>query len=256
MDNSSTCTKCSKWWARVPTQTSSSSATTSIVAPFSVETICYLVALKLRWPNRVTLLRGNHESEGITQVYGFYAEVMRKYGSATVWKHLVELFNFFPISAVVGGSVYCVHGGLSPSIQTLDQLRLVDRFQELQSEGPLADIMWSDPDPTVETFSQSKRGVGFLFGESNLVQFLRTNSLHHVVRSHQLCMDGFQSLFDDQLTTVWSAPNYCYRCGNVAAVMNITEDMARACTTYLEAPESERRRPDKDTNKDVPDYFL
>eukprot|EP01094_Clydonella_sp_ATCC50884_P018011 TRINITY_DN3255_c0_g1_i4.p1 TRINITY_DN3255_c0_g1~~TRINITY_DN3255_c0_g1_i4.p1 ORF type:complete len:251 (+),score=86.55 TRINITY_DN3255_c0_g1_i4:566-1318(+) len=223
---------------------------------FSVETICYLIALKLRWPSRITLLRGNHESEGITQVYGFYAECMRKYGTSTVWKHLVELFNFLPISAVVGQSLYCVHGGLSPEIGTLDQIRLIDRFQELQSDGPLADLLWSDPDGSVETFSQSKRGVGYLFGTTDLRQFLRTNHLSHMVRSHQLCMDGFQVMWDDTLTTVWSAPNYCYRCGNVAAAMVVAEDGSRALTTFLEAPESERRRPDNDTNKEVPDYFL
>ena len=86
---------------------------------YSVETVSMLVCLKVRYPDRVFILRGNHESRQITQVYGFYDECVRKYGSANVWKLFTDLFDYFPLTALVEHSVFCLHGGLSPSIVRL-----------------------------------------------------------------------------------------------------------------------------------------
>jgi len=68
---------------------------------YSVETVTLLVCLKVRYKDRLTILRGNHESRQITQVYGFYDECLRKYGNANVWKCLTELFDYLPLTAVV-----------------------------------------------------------------------------------------------------------------------------------------------------------
>ena len=94
---------------------------------YSVETVTLLVALKVRYKDRITILRGNHESRQITQVYGFYDECLRKYGNANVWKQFTELFDYLPLTAVVENQIFCLHGGLSPSIDTLDQIRQLDR---------------------------------------------------------------------------------------------------------------------------------
>jgi serine/threonine-protein phosphatase 2A catalytic subunit len=90
---------------------------------YSVETVSLLVCLKVRYPDRVYILRGNHESRQITQVYGFYDECVRKYGSANVWKLFTDLFDYFPLTAVVDNAIFCLHGGLSPSIDTLEYVR-------------------------------------------------------------------------------------------------------------------------------------
>uniref|UniRef100_A0A8C5Q2A5 Serine/threonine-protein phosphatase n=1 Tax=Leptobrachium leishanense TaxID=445787 RepID=A0A8C5Q2A5_9ANUR len=106
---------------------------------YSVETVTLLVALKVRYPERITILRGNHESRQITQVYGFYDECLRKYGNANVWKYFTDLFDYLPLTALVDGQIFCLHGGLSPSIDTLDHIRALDRLQEVPHEGQCFD---------------------------------------------------------------------------------------------------------------------
>lgn len=113
---------------------------------YSVETFLLLLALKVRYPDRITLIRGNHESRQITQVYGFYDECLRKYGSILVWRYCTEIFDYLSLSAIIDGKIFCVHGGLSPSIQTLDQIRTIDRKQEVPHDGPMCDLLWSDPE--------------------------------------------------------------------------------------------------------------
>jgi len=89
---------------------------------YSVETFLLLLALKVRYPERITLIRGNHESRQITQVYGFYDECQRKYGSTNVWRWCCEVFDYLALGAIVDGRVFCVHGGLSPNLQAIDQV--------------------------------------------------------------------------------------------------------------------------------------
>lgn len=72
---------------------------------YSVETFLLLLALKVRYPDRITLIRGNHESRQITQVYGFYDECLRKYGSVTVWRYCTEIFDYLSLSAIIDGKV-------------------------------------------------------------------------------------------------------------------------------------------------------
>ena len=191
---------------------------------YSLETVSLLVALKVRYPERITILRGNHESRQITQVYGFYDECLRKYGSATVWNCFTDLFDFLPMTALVAGKIFCMHGGLSPSIDTLDQARALDRVQEVPHEGPMCDLVWSDPDDR-PGWGNSPRGAGYTFGQDVTEQFNHANGLDLVARAHQLVMEGYQWSHCKNIVTVFSAPNYCYRCGNQAAIMEVDEVM-------------------------------
>ncbi|KAG9327626.1 hypothetical protein KVV02_006330 [Mortierella alpina] len=217
---------------------------------YSVETMSILTCLKLRWPDRVQLVRGNHESRAVTQTYGFYTECMKKYGSAQVWHYFTDLFDYLTLSVVIDNMIFCVHGGrrvrlsgLSPSIHTIDQIKVMDRFKEIPHEGPMADLVWSDPDPGREEFAVSPRGAGYTFGSLVVEKFLHENRMDHILRAHQLCMEGFQVLFDDQLSTVWSAPNYCYRCGNLASILEVGTEGERHFNVFEAAPENERPSP-------------
>lgn len=154
---------------------------------YSVETVTLLVALKVRYRDRITILRGNHESRQITQVYGFYDECLRKYGNVNVWKYFTDLFDLLPLSAIVENKIFSLHGGLSPSLDTLDQVRQLDRVQEVPHEGPMCDLLWSDPDDRCG-WGISPRGAGYTFGQDISDTFNHVNGLNLVSRAHQLVM--------------------------------------------------------------------
>ncbi|KAH9361303.1 hypothetical protein HPB48_006865 [Haemaphysalis longicornis] len=220
---------------------------------YSVETFLLLLALKVRYPDRITLIRGNHESRQITQVYGFYDESVRKYGSANVWRYCTEVFDYLPLSALVDGKAFCVHGGLSPSIRTLDQMRIIDRKQEVPHDGPMCDLLWSDPEE-MAGWGVNPRGAGFLFGGDVVAQFTATNDIELICRAHQLVMEGYRWHFNETLVTVWSAPNYCYRCGNVAAILELHDHLQQEFAIFEAAPPEQRGAPA--TRNPHPDYFL
>lgn len=204
----------------------------------SVETFELLLCLKARYPDKITLLRGNHECRQITQVYGFYEECVRKYGNANPWKYCTDVFDYLNLAAVIDGRVLCVHGGLSPEIHSLDQIRTIERQQEIPHEGSFCDLMWSDPED-IETWAMSPRGAGYLFGAKVTAEFNHLNGLELVCRAHQLVQEGYKYMFPEQsLVTVWSAPNYCYRCGNVAAILSFNDQLEREFKLFREVPES------------------
>ncbi|PFH46227.1 hypothetical protein AMATHDRAFT_77770 [Amanita thiersii Skay4041] len=222
---------------------------------YSLETVSLLLALKARYPDKVTLLRGNHESRQITQVYGFYDECQQKYGSATVWKACCNVFDYLNLAAIIDGTTLCVHGGLSPEIRTLDQIRILSRAQEIPHEGAFCDLMWSDPDD-IDNWAVSPRGAGWLFGSSVTQEFNHVNSLSLIARAHQLVQEGYKYMFDEQLVTVWSAPNYCYRCGNLASILTLSESGTRVFTVYQAAEENERDKGMQARRMNTMPYFV
>ncbi|KAI0387785.1 serine/threonine-protein phosphatase pp2a catalytic subunit [Hypomontagnella monticulosa] len=218
---------------------------------YSVETVTLLVALKIRYPQRITILRGNHESRQITQVYGFYDECLRKYGNANVWKFFTDLFDYLPLTALIDNQIFCLHGGLSPSIDTLDNIRALDRIQEVPHEGPMCDLLWSDPDDRCG-WGISPRGAGYTFGQDISEAFNHNNGLTLIARAHQLVMEGYNWSQDRNVVTIFSAPNYCYRCGNQAAIMEIDEHLKYTFLQFDPCP----RAGEPMVSRRTPDYFL
>jgi serine/threonine-protein phosphatase PP1-1 len=159
---------------------------------------------------------------------------------------------------------------LSPEIRTIDQIRVVARAQEIPHEGAFCDLVWSDPED-VETWAVSPRGAGWLFGDKVATEFNHVNGLKLIARAHQLVNEGYKvrSFLRVSLTkakrqqyhfsqksvvTVWSAPNYCYRCGNVASIMNVGEDLNPKFSIFSAVPEDQRAVPAG--RRGAGDYFL
>lgn len=218
---------------------------------YSVESVTLVVSLKVRYRERVFIIRGNHECRQITQVYGFYDECLRKYGNSNVWKTLTDLFDYLPLGALIENKIFCPHAGLSPSIDSLDHVRKLDRIQEVPHEGPMCDLLWSDPEDRTG-WGLSPRGAGFTFGYDISKAFNHNNGLQHIARAHQLIMEGYQWSQDRNVVTIFSAPNYCYRCRNQAAIMEIDD---RMCFTFIQFDPSPEREPQGDHEK-TNDYLL
>ena len=217
-----------------------------------VEVLELLLALKVKYPEHITLLRGNHESRQICFAYGFYEEITRKYGNANAWEYFTDLFDYLPLAALVEGKIFCVHGGLSPYVSTVDQIRLINRKMEIPREGVFCDLMWSDPD-NIETWDINCRGAGWIYGWKVVDEFTHINGLELICRAHQLVMEGFKYWFEKKnLCTVWSAPNYCYRCGNKASILKISSDLSRTIDYFDFSAKSTTSTPPKSL---VP-YFL
>ena len=219
----------------------------------SVETFLLLLALKVKYPEKITLIRGNHETRQITQVYGFYDECMRKYGSINVWRYCTDIFDYLPIAAVINKKIFCVHGGISPTIDTIDEIRNLDRKQEVPHDGAMCDLLWSDPDQDLKGFGISPRGTGYLFGGDVVDTFNYLNNVELIARAHQLVMEGYKIMFGEKLATIWSAPNYCYRCGNMASILKLNENLEKNIITFKAAIRDDKKEAGK---MKISDYFL
>ncbi|CAI7752761.1 unnamed protein product [Closterium sp. NIES-54] len=298
---------------------------------YSVETFLLLLALKVRYPDRITLIRGNHESRQITQV----SFPLTDLASQSIPSHLMASSIMFPLSsspppllssppgvilsssplivsaaqlattfsllamnscetAAVGipARTFSFHprfpdsfAGPPPSpspplplpttricCQLLlfppcfsllhfpsplhstcfFQIRVIDRKQEVPHDGAMCDLLWSDPEE-IDGWGLSPRGAGYLFGGDVVTSFNHNNSVDVIARAHQLVMEGYKWMFNQQLVTVWSAPNYCYRCGNVAAILELNENLEKKFRVFEAAPQDSRGAPSR---RPAPDYFL
>lgn len=172
----------------------------------SLETILLLLCYKLKFPENFFLLRGNHECANVTRVYGFYDECKRRC-NIKIWKTFVDTFNTLPIAAIVAGKIFCVHGGLSPSLSHMDDIRQIIRPTDVPDYGLLNDLLWSDPADTENDWESSERGVSYCFGKKVIMEFLQRHDFDLVCRAHMVVEDGYEFFDDRILVTVFSAPN-------------------------------------------------
>ncbi|KAJ3448891.1 serine/threonine-protein phosphatase [Anaeramoeba flamelloides] len=210
---------------------------------YSLETFTYLMALKVKYPSKILLLRGNHESRQITQVYGFYEECLQKYGNPNPWRYCTQVFDYLTLAAIIDQTILCVHGGLSPEIRTIDQIRAINRMDEVPHEGAFCDLVWSDPEE-IEGWATSPRGAGWLFGKKVTNEFNNINDLSLICRAHQIVQEGYRySYGEENLVTIWSAPNYFYRSGNVASILILDDKLNRNYKIFSAVPDEERETP-------------
>ncbi|KAE9970047.1 hypothetical protein EG328_006513 [Venturia inaequalis] len=190
----------------------------------SLETILLLMCYKLKYPDNFFLLRGNHECANVTRVYGFYDECKRRC-NIKIWKGFVDTFNCLPIAAIVAGKIFCVHGGLSPSLSHMDDIRQIARPTDVPDYGLLNDLLWSDPADMENDWESNERGVSYCFGKKVIMEFLQRHDFDLVCRAHMVVEDGYEFFSDRILVTVFSAPNYCGEFDNWGAVMSVSAEL-------------------------------
>jgi serine/threonine-protein phosphatase PP1 catalytic subunit len=208
----------------------------------SLETILLLLCYKIKYPENFFLLRGNHECANVTRgasaplpssiraqhcaVYGFYDECKRRC-NIKVWKTFIDVFNCLPIAGIVASKIFCVHGGLSPSLTQMDDIRRLTRPSDVPDYGLLNDLLWSDPSDTALDWEDNERGVSYCFGKQVIGDFLARYDFDLICRAHMVVEDGcvarsrayatvcadtlprYEFWNERTLVTIFSAPNYC-----------------------------------------------
>jgi len=190
----------------------------------SLETICLLLAYKIKYPENFFILRGNHECASINRIYGFYDVCKRRY-NVKLWRTFTECFKCLPVAAIVDEKIFCMHGGLSPELDDMDQVRRIKRPTDVPDMGLLCDLLWSDPDKDISGWGENDRGVSFTFGKEVVASFLRRHDLDLICRAHQVVEDGYEFFAKRQLVTIFSAPNYCGEFDNAGAMMSVDETL-------------------------------
>jgi serine/threonine-protein phosphatase PP1 catalytic subunit len=211
----------------------------------SIETICLLLSYKIQYPDNFFILRGNHESAGINRIYGFYDECKRRY-SIKLWKVFSDVFNCLPAAALIDEKILCMHGGLSPELQSLQQIASIERPCDVPDMGLMCDLLWSDPDPNITGWGENDRGVSFVFGTDIVTNFLQNQDLDLIVRAHQVVEDGYEFFAGRRLVTLFSAPNYCGEFDNAGGMISVDEDLM--CSFQILRPSSRSTRFQKNSN--------
>ncbi|KAI9031875.1 Metallo-dependent phosphatase-like protein [Phycomyces nitens] len=199
----------------------------------SLETMLLLLCYKIKYPENFFLLRGNHECANVTKVYGFYDECKRRL-SPKMWRTFIDVFNTLPIAGLVAGKIFCVHGGLSPSLHNMDEIRSIQRPTDVPDYGLLNDLLWADPSDITVDWEDNERGVSYCFGKKVINEFLAKFDLDLVCRAHMVVEDGYEFFNDRTLVTVFSAPNYCGEFDNFGAIMSVSEELL--CSFELLTP--------------------
>lgn len=203
---------------------------------FSVECVLLLFAYKILYPNSFFMLRGNHECRHLTEYFTFKEECKHKYNS-DVYDLLMDSFDALPLGAVLNDQFLCIHGGISPSIKTLDDIRNIDRFKEPPQYGAMCDLLWADPmedfnDDSAELFRfNDNRGCSFLFSFRAACEFLDRNGLLCILRAHEAQDPGYKMHRKNPETgfptviTLFSAPNYLDAYNNKGAILRYKDNV-------------------------------
>jgi protein phosphatase len=238
----------------------------------SLETICLLLALKVRYPDQVHLLRGNHEDKWINNGFGFSEECAIRLGEDpneddSVFSRMNRLFEYLPLAAVIDQKVICLHGGIGASLNYVEEIEHLPRPLEVihevvtQEQQLVVDILWSDPTDSdyelgiLPNTIRDPSGTGNIvkFGPDRVKQFLANNNLSMIIRAHECVMDGFERFAAGSLITLFSATDYCGKHKNAGAVLILKKNFEiipkliypseTGQGNWMEDEESLKRRP-------------
>ena len=193
----------------------------------SLECLLLLLCLKIKYPDKIFLLRGNHECEALNKMYGFFDECKRRL-SIKCFKKIITLFNIMPISALI-----------SKDLQNIEQINKILRPTDIPNEGLLCDILWSDPNESLnEDFGSNERNISVTFSKDVVKNFLEKNNLDLICRAHQVVEEGFEFFADMKLVTIFTAPNYMGEFDNNGGILEVGEDLL--CKFHVLRPNFER----------------
>jgi len=212
---------------------------------WSLEVTCLLFALKLKYPNQIHLIRGNHEDATINAIYGFREECERRLGEdpdepGSCWERANLIFQWMPLAATIENQILCLHGGLGGTIHSVDDIAAIERplhvaqVPHTHKEQQVTDLLWSDPTDADhiqgvtanETRDPDGSGRIVKFGPDRVNSFLHANPpLKMIVRAHECVMDGFERFADGKLITLFSATDYCGHHKNAGALLFIRKDL-------------------------------
>ncbi|KAK8899897.1 hypothetical protein M9Y10_002220 [Tritrichomonas musculus] len=196
---------------------------------FSIEVLALLFSLQVAFPDHIYLLRGNHEFECVNSFYGFKDECLKQYATGNIYDEFNEVFNYMPLAAIINQSVFCVHGGLSPQLLSMDQINELTRPIKTYNLEFVADLVWSDPSDENEFYVRSNRGSGVTFGKSAVHEFLVNFNLNKIIRAHQCIQSGIGRFDGHNVYTVFSCSNYAEACQNRCGIIFInTENQIQA----------------------------
>jgi serine/threonine-protein phosphatase PP1 catalytic subunit len=193
----------------------------------SIEVCALLFAMKIMYPSNIQILRGNHECPEVNCLYGLLTECETRFGNDArlVFNKINEVLCVLPVCAIINNKIFCVHGGISPHLKNLDDIKSLNRFGKIPDSGLLCDLMWSDPSISTSKWGTNNRGISCTYNNLAINTFLKNNKLQLLCRAHQLVSEGYKFFGNNKMITVFSAPNYCGNCGNDGAVMKVNENL-------------------------------
>lgn len=196
----------------------------------SLECISLLVALKLKYPTMIYLIRGNHECDYINYNYGFFEEIQSRFNlgdSVEIFKAFNSLFNYLPLAALVVKRILCMHGGISPNLNSMNVLRRITLPTKVAHDDKLTlDLLWADPKADTRNFIfNDTRDCSWFFGADTVVKLCEKLQLDLIVRGHQALKNGFGFFGKCHMATVFSAPRYLMpESSNFGAVIKINKE--------------------------------
>ena len=188
---------------------------------FSIDVMTLLFALYNSFPEHITLIRGNHEFLEINSAYGFKRECLERFGNDTIFNLFNKAFCFLPLSSIVNNDIFCVHGGITQQINSTEDLEKLSYFHP-EHRDMIHEMVWSDPSHKPISYSSNPRGLGKTFGLIALNEFLGKTGLKIIIRAHQ-CVDGYSTMFNRRLITVFSSSNYSPEAANSSGVVLVSE---------------------------------
>ncbi len=181
--------------------------------PKQLECLLLVLSLKILYPKKYFILKGNHETLEMNQYYGFFQEFNQKFNKQIKFDEILMIYNILPICAVINSVIVCLHGGIPQDIEFLKKLkdkktRDFKTFSNSIAQG-IFQIMWNDPKSEIRGFIESFRGSGVkFFGEDVFNEFMEANNLKHLIRAHEWFSEGFKWFFKRRLLSIFSSANY------------------------------------------------